>query len=46
VLGIDQCPLRDLLLDLSQRPEGESFPESATLKKQSDKIAGFSLNES
>jgi len=45
VLGIESCPLKETLLDLSQASVSEeSFPESPTLKKDADKVAGFSLS--
>lgn len=45
VLGIDQCPLREHLLDMSLSQESPKFPESLTLRKVSDKLAGFALND-
>lgn len=45
VLGLEQCPLKDILLDLnSARPNSEMFPISNTLKKDSEKMTGYSLN--
>ena len=47
VLGIDNCPLKDTLLDLTKRYEPEGyFPETLTLKKEADKVAGCNLSQS
>jgi hypothetical protein len=47
VLGIENCPLKETILDLTKRSvSDDSFPEAVTLKKDSDKVAGFPLSKS
>lgn len=46
VLGIENCPLKETILDLTQFSVSEDrFPESLTLQKDADKAAGFKLSK-
>lgn len=45
VLGIDNCPLKDCILDMTVRRQAKTFPEARDLRKTCDKLAGFSLND-
>lgn len=46
VLGIDNCPLRESILDLTLKPKVNAFPEACDLKQTADSLAGFALNDS
>lgn len=47
VLGIDSCPLRETLIDLTKKSESTGyFPETNTFKAEADKAAGCTLTQS